>query len=126
MTARKPTKLHIAAGNPSKKSKEELDFSKEANPDPDTGRPPHFLKGEARREWTRVARVLRKNGLLTEADRSMLTLYCEAHQTYREAMVVYEEALDLYEGALGRDHIRATTTMANLGMLCVIKTSNLC
>lgn len=39
---------------------------------------PEFLHGRARKEWQRLAPKLRDKKLLTEADRAMLALYCQA------------------------------------------------
>jgi P27 family predicted phage terminase small subunit len=37
---------------------------------------PAFLSGEAKAEWRRAVRILKDMGLLTRADRSLLTTYC--------------------------------------------------
>jgi P27 family predicted phage terminase small subunit len=47
-------------------------------PTPDIAIPdmPTFLKGEARKEWLRIAPLLASRQCLTEWDRSMLAAYC--------------------------------------------------
>jgi len=53
-------------------------------PTPDVVIPdmPKFLKGEARREWLRIAPLLAKRKCLTEWDRSMLAIYCQEWGKY--------------------------------------------
>ena len=43
---------------------------------------PKFLKGEARKEWNRIAPLLAKRKCLTEWDRSMLAMYCQEWGKY--------------------------------------------
>ncbi len=46
--------------------------------------PPDFQSPEARAEWDRVCPLLMGAGVLTEADRAVLVLYCEAWAEYVE------------------------------------------
>ena len=46
---------------------------------------PDHLTGEARVEWDRQCEMLYECGILTEADRAILTVYCDAWGQYVEA-----------------------------------------
>lgn len=46
---------------------------------------PRHLGKEARKEWTRVSRILHRAGLLTQLDRAALALYCTAYERWVEA-----------------------------------------
>jgi len=43
---------------------------------------PRWLTGEARREWERLGPLLAEQGLLTEWDRSLFSMYCQEWKTY--------------------------------------------
>lgn len=95
----KPTVLKVIAGNPGKRAlpKNEPKISLDTD-----AKCPTRLSGEARREWGRIAPVLRDAGLLTKVDRSALTLYCEAHELYLRAKgFVDAEALTIVVGEYG-------------------------
>ena len=47
--------------------------------------PPSWLKGEALREWNRIADPLYEAGLIDAVDRSLLTAYCSSWATYVDA-----------------------------------------
>ena len=47
--------------------------------------PPSWLSDYAKREWRRVATILRDQGLLEEADRTELACYCRAWSELRDA-----------------------------------------
>ena len=49
------------------------------------GDPPAVLKGEARREWRRVTRLLVAMGCIAKIDRALVTAYCEAWGEFVEA-----------------------------------------
>ena len=75
------------------------------NPSPAPGIPncPSFLKGEARREWKRVAPELANLGLYTELDRAALAAYCSSWGMYVEVdKVIREEGLT-YLNSRGRE-----------------------
>ena len=46
---------------------------------------PQYLTGDARKEWIRVVPILEEMGVLAEADRTMLALYCKCYAEWREA-----------------------------------------
>ena len=86
MTGRpKPTALKLIEGNRGRRP-----FNKrEPKPRPVVPKCPAHLNTTAKREWSRVSKVLHKLGLLTEIDRAQLALYCQAWGRWVEA----EEAL---------------------------------
>ena len=85
--APKPTALKVLEGNPGKRA---LNTNE---PRVDQRKPtcPKWMKGEARREWDRVSKVLHQAGLLTFVDRAVLAMYCQAWDRWVRA----EKALDL-------------------------------
>lgn len=56
--------------------------TKEPQPQRIAPPPPSHLKGEAKREWRRLASELERMGLLTECDRAAFAIYCEAWAEY--------------------------------------------
>ncbi len=55
------------------------------SPEPALPRCPAHLRGEARREWVRMGRLLLAHGLVTELDKAALALYCQAWGRWVEA-----------------------------------------
>jgi P27 family predicted phage terminase small subunit len=76
-----PTKLKILRGNPGKRA------INGREPKPQGGVPPcpKVLRGEAKKEWRRVTKLLAGLGLVTHLDRSALTLYCQLWARWLEA-----------------------------------------
>ncbi len=66
---------------------------------------PRWLRGEARREWNRLAPQLARAGVLTEMDRSALIGLCEMWARWREAEGILDK-----EGLIrdGRRHPAST------------------
>ena len=58
-------------------------------PKPPAGAPdcPKHLMGEARTEWDRLCEMLYGCGILTEADRAIMTVYCDAWGQYVDASI---------------------------------------
>jgi len=52
---------------------------------PKVPRPPAYLKGEARKEWFRIAPMLHEAGLLSNLDVRMLASYCVDFATWIDA-----------------------------------------
>lgn len=46
---------------------------------------PQYLTGDARTEWKRIVPILEDMGVLAEADRTMLAIYCKCYAEWREA-----------------------------------------
>ena len=68
----KPTALHILDGNPSKRPPPQDEPPLEAG----MPAPPPGLDVEARAEWKRIGVTLGAVGVVTKADRAMLTAWC--------------------------------------------------
>ena len=70
-----------------------------------TAQPPAFLKAEALKEWRRVVPVLEGMGLLTLADRAVLTAYCQAWSRWVEAeRTISKEGSTYCSGSLIKRH----------------------
>ena len=84
---KKPTQVHILAGNPSKIA--DLDRRAAAEPKPlavSAPKPPTYLPKAAKRCWKENAALLSRCRLLTEADLGALEGYCMAYALYRQAV----------------------------------------
>lgn len=77
----KPTHLKLLAGNPGHRPLNK----REAQPKIEIPTCPAHLSTEARKEWKRVAKQLRKLGLLSKIDRAALAAYCQAWGRWIEA-----------------------------------------
>jgi P27 family predicted phage terminase small subunit len=81
----RPTALEEKLGNPGKKKKNRA----EPKPEPiSTTAPPDFLDATAKKEWGRIAPLLRDLGLLTKVDTVALAAYCQAFSDYVAACKV--------------------------------------
>ncbi len=79
---RKPTALHLVAGNPGKRA------LNGAEPEPvllNDLEPPAHLSGRSAAVWRQLAPMLRRLQLLTEADVIALEMLCDAVADYRHA-----------------------------------------
>ena len=83
-----PTVLKLLHGNPGRRPLNE----NEPKPALRLPQAPGHLSPEARKEWRRSGRMLLQLGVMTEADRTALALYCQAYGRWVEA----EEALRRY------------------------------
>jgi P27 family predicted phage terminase small subunit len=84
MRGRKPTPsaIHILRGLPGRRKPS----ADEPQPDPVVDlQPPDWLDASAQAEWTRVAPMLQRLGVLTESDVGALVGYCSAWATWKEA-----------------------------------------
>jgi P27 family predicted phage terminase small subunit len=77
----KPTALKRLEGNPGLRPLNE----REPRPRLSLSRCPPHVQGVARREWHRIGRILLRLGLLTEADKTALEIYCLTYQHWVEA-----------------------------------------
>jgi P27 family predicted phage terminase small subunit len=82
----KPTQLKVLEGNPGKRklNHNEPQFSA------DGLFCPRGLGPEARREWRRVAKLLREQRVVTAADRGALAAYCVSWARWMQAEAVVE------------------------------------
>jgi len=83
----KPTVLKIIEGNKGKR-KLNTQEPKPRNPKP---RCPIHLSKAARSEWRRLAHDLHRIGLLTHADRTIMTLYCESYAAWMEVKKTFKD-----------------------------------
>src|SRR5688500_15701553 len=76
-----PTEIKLLTGNPGKRA------IKEDGAQPARGLPPcpTHLKGEARREWTRLGARLEVVGLVTNVDTAAFAAYCQAWARWVDA-----------------------------------------
>lgn len=79
----KPTNLKLLEGNPGKrdinKDEPKYDLSEKSE------KAPPWLGTAAKKEWKRVLPLLKKNGLVTDADYMALCAYCQSVDTWIEA-----------------------------------------
>ncbi len=88
----KPTKLKAQAGNPGKRPLNK----KEPAYRPGAGTPPACLDTLGKAEWRRVSKLMTVAGVLTAADRSVLTLYCSAWSRWIGARKKLAEEGEVY------------------------------
>ena len=78
---RKPTELKRLEGNRGHRPLND----NEPKPDADKVKCPTWLMPEAKKEWRRLAPMLIKMGLLTNADVQTFAGYCESYARWKEA-----------------------------------------
>ena len=89
---KKPTKLRILEGNPSKRPLPK----NEPEPDPTMPQCPDWLMDDAKHEWKRVAPELNRIGLLTIIDQTALAGYCQSYARWKKA----EEEIKLLKNTI--------------------------
>ena len=84
---RTPDEIKRRLGNPGKRA------LNDAAPQMPVGvpDPPEWLDQEARREWARIVPILQASGVLTLADRAVLTGYCVAWSEFHRAIILLQE-----------------------------------
>lgn len=115
----KPTKLKAQAGNPGKRPLNEAEPVYEAG----AGQPPEMLDAVAVAEWNRVSSLLTASGVLTQADRLVLVVYCGAWSEWvaatalvkKHGMVMKSAGGGAYQNPYLGIRNRAADTMAKLG-----------
>lgn len=88
--APKPTALKVLQGNPGKRQLNDSEPTFEKTDE--ILKPPSYLSTYAKKEWKRIAPMLIKNNLLTDADITTLAAYCQAYHRWIEA----EKAIRIY------------------------------
>lgn len=110
----KPTNLKILQGNPGKRNLNEnepkFDVAEEV---PNA---PPFLSRYAKTEWKRIAPILHKNGLLTEADIASLAAYCQNYHRWIESEKLIRALGYTYETDKGNVIQRPEVGIANTAM----------
>lgn len=74
----RPTKLKLLDGNPGHQK-----LNKHEPQPGGVATCPTWLDLEAKREWRRISKELRRLGLLTSVDRAALAAYCDCYATWR-------------------------------------------
>lgn len=82
---KKPTGLKIVIGGRDVEGHRAIDTSQEPTPKICIPTAPPHLNRRAKIEWRRVSKILIKNKLLTEMDRTCLAVYCAAYARWAEA-----------------------------------------
>lgn len=57
----------------------------EPKPEASKSEPPAWLDTEAKKEWKRIAPILRRVGILSEVDEDALATYCTTYARWKEA-----------------------------------------
>ena len=92
-----PTKLKMIKGT----FRKERENKNEPFPDDNIPEPPDFLSEEALAEWNRITPELYANGLITNLDRALLAMYCQAWARVVEYEKIVANGLELYETEKG-------------------------
>ena len=79
---KKPTRLRVLQGNPSKRPLPKHEPQPRATRRLD---PPSHLSKSAKQAWRRIAPKLHRLGLLTELDTDALAMYCDARARWLDA-----------------------------------------
>lgn len=80
-----PANVHMLRGNPSKKSRAELNGTAGAAFQAKVPPCPEFLTDDAKAEWARITRDLKKLGMVAAVDRAELAIYCQAWGDWKMA-----------------------------------------
>jgi P27 family predicted phage terminase small subunit len=92
-----PTALKLIAGNPGKRKLRTDEF----RPYAEIPRAPRHLKGEALKEWRRVAGELDRYGMISAVDRGALAMLCTCWARYVAAEEMIEKAAEQAPGSYG-------------------------
>lgn len=91
----KSATLQLIQGNPNKKNTDELAIRAEQEQKmkmrSNNIKPPSWLDKVAKKEFKRIAELLKEVDIITEADISMLAAYCNAYSQYISITKVIEE-----------------------------------
>jgi P27 family predicted phage terminase small subunit len=92
-----PLKLKILSGN------HRISRLNTGEPLPPPGVPdcPDYLDAVAKEKWTELCQVLGETGLLTQADRDVIAMYCSAFSQWREAADMAKKTGLVIKGASG-------------------------
>ena len=84
MTAKVPTAIKVARGNPGKRAIDPNEVKPE-QPDTDELSPPSGMSRLGKKYWREIVHHLHRCGLYTVADENTLRSYCEAFAEWQEA-----------------------------------------
>ncbi|MCR6473141.1 MULTISPECIES: phage terminase small subunit P27 family [Bacillus] len=106
----KSATLQLIQGNPNKKNTEELaaraEHEKKMKMRSDNIKPPTWLDKVDKKEFKRIAELLKEVDIITEADISMLAAYCNAYSQYISiTKVIEEDGIMINKEIIGRDNL---------------------
>ena len=78
---KEPSRLQELKGNPGNRKR-----TNEPKPVTTLQPPPDYLQGVSLKKWNELASVLEPAGLLTDADRDSLGMYCVFYEMYMKAL----------------------------------------
>lgn len=111
----KPVELKILHGNPGKR---ELPKTRPSPSQPHRApSPPDWLTDVGKQEWRRVARILHRLRVLTDADLTALAAYCDAYSRWRDARKQIEDQGITTETGAGNLKAHPATTVVHQAML---------
>lgn len=93
----KPAHLKLITGNPGRRPIRMEEFRPDAKIPPC----PRHLKGEARKEWARVTRLLLEHLMVAEVDRGALAMLCTLWGRYVTAEEMIEKAREAAPASAG-------------------------
>lgn len=98
----KPTAIRIHEGSrirkPAAAAQEPKPATATAMP-----KPPNYLEYHGKKEWVRVAPLLREVGCLTDIDLTLLAQFCSAHDDYHRCVTAIKKNGVICVGATGGD-----------------------
>lgn len=107
-----PTAMKVLRGNPGKRP---LNAAEPVVPAKVPLCPAH-LDAEAKREWRRVVRELKRAGLLTSIDRAALAAYCQVWSRWVTAEIKVREAGTVVRSPKGFPMLNPYLSVANRAM----------
>lgn len=113
----KPTAIKELEGNPGKRPLNR----REAKPRVTAPACPTWLQGEGRAEYKRVAKMLARLRVMTEADRTALAAYAREYQLWREADAYVERKGQLEYGEKGNPYMSPMVGIANMHFKNMVK-----
>lgn len=86
-----PSKIHLLQGGNKKTHRSKKARSGEPKPPSAMPKCPRHLNKAARAEWNRMVKELEPLGILTNLDKAIFAVYCEAFSTWAEATTKIQE-----------------------------------
>jgi len=106
--AKKPAKLEILEGNPSKNKVVEPVKISDGFP-----KPPAFIKGEALKEWKRIEKELAHLNYIETIDIAAFAAYCQSYADWVENVKYLSKNPKTYTTQSGYSQVVPQVTMAN-------------
>lgn len=114
----KPTELKVLEGNPGKR---ELNNGPKYDLSEKYRKPPDYLGTYGKKEWKRIFPLLEKNGLITDADYTMLAAYCQSVNNWIYAEKSKKADGDFYITDKGNEVQRPCVGIANAALANILK-----